>query len=481
MPYQQPPKSPVNRRFSILIAAVSLLAATCRAGAEDIRVGIIGLDTSHVIHFTKALNDPAAEGDLAICRVVAAYPEGSPDIESSTSRVPKYTEELREMGIEIVPSIEELLTRVDAVLLETNDGRPHLEQVLPVLEAKKRVFIDKPIAGSLTDAIRIFDASERYGVPLFSSSSLRYGVDTQAVRNGSIGKVASCETSGTASLEKTHPDLFWYGIHGVEALFTVMGTGCESVTRSTTGDGMIRVEGKWKGGRIGVFTEGKFGGLAKGEKGESPVGKSAGYLPLLVEIAKYFRTGEIPIQPEETLEIYAFMEAADESKRRGGAEVTLESVMKKARAEAKKSAAATPERQSRHEWPQLKGGAGFTGYSPDDTVRPPLKLLWSYRLDGDASGDAGAGVIVADDKVFVTVANSHSIVALDAHTGRFRWEHRNPGIGQIGYLGNAPVPAWHGGRITSPGALNSTPCPGRMANRSGLSTTNSRAPGAARP
>ena len=105
------------------------------------------------------------------------------------------------------------------------------------------------------------------------------------------------------------------------------------------------------------------------------------------------------------------------------------------------------EEQGLHEWPQLKGNSGFTGLSPDDTVKPPLKLVWSYRLDGDASGDAGVGVIVAGGKVFVTVANSHSIVALDAESGHFRWEHRDPSIGYVGYIGHLTVPSYDNGHV----------------------------------
>jgi len=327
--------TPPRSTLAVLLAAVGFAGGQA-ATADEIEVGIIGLDTSHAIAFTKTMNDPDAEGALADCRVVAAYPKGSPDIESSVSRVPKYTRQIREMGVEIVDTIPALVERVDAVLLETNDGRPHLDQVIPVLKAKKRVFIDKPIAGSLADAILIFEASEQYGVPLFSSSSLRYGPATQEVRHGAIGEVLHCRTGSPASIEETHPDLFWYGIHGVEALFTAMGTGCESVVRSTTEDGKILVEGTWKGDRTGVFFERKgYGGTAKGTKGEREMGAYPGYEPLVAEIAKYFRTGEIPVQPEETLEIYAFMEAADESKRQDGAEVKLESVLDEARAEAK--------------------------------------------------------------------------------------------------------------------------------------------------
>jgi len=199
-----------------------------------------------------------------------------------------------------------------------------------VLKAGKPVFVDKPIAGSLQDAITIFREAEQAGVPVFSSSSLRFGKNTQAARNGALGKITRCETQSPASLEKTHPDLFWYGIHGVESLFTVMGTGCQSVQR-TSEDGQIVVIGKWEGDRVGIFREGKgYTGKAVGENGEAEVGSSDGYQPLIVEIIKFFRTGKPPVSAEETLEIYAFMEAADESKRQGGAEVTLESVMKTA-------------------------------------------------------------------------------------------------------------------------------------------------------
>jgi hypothetical protein len=240
--------------------------------------------------------------------------------------------------VEIVPSIDALLDKVDVVFLESNDGRPHLEQLLPCLEAHKPVFIDKPIAGSLVDAIKIFDAAKKAGIPVFSSSSLRFGKATQAVRNGSVGRVSKAETTSPASLEEHHPDLFWYGIHGVESLFTIMGTGCQGVKRGTTADGKITVSGTWEGSRTGTFTESKgYGGKAVGDKGEdTTVGKYEGYDPLLFSIVHFFRTGVMPVTAEETLEIYAFMEAADESKRRGGAEVTLKEVMDKALAQARK-------------------------------------------------------------------------------------------------------------------------------------------------
>lgn len=306
-----------------------------RSSEVEMKVGIIGLDTSHSIAFTKALNDPNAAPDLAGFPVVAAYPKGSLKIESSYSRIPEYREQVKEMGVEIVDSIDRLIEMVDAVLLETNDGNRHLEQAIPVFKAGKPIFIDKPIAGSLPDAIAIFKASEQYNVPTFCSSSLRYMENAQAIRNGElIGKVTGADTYSPALLEKTHPDLFWYGIHGVETLFTVLGTGCESVIRKHTADTDV-VLGLWKDGCIGTFRgrrsgQHSYGGIAFGEKGEAQVGPYNGYRPLLVKIVEFFRTGIPPVSKEEILEIYTFMEAADESKRRGGEEVRLEEVFRSA-------------------------------------------------------------------------------------------------------------------------------------------------------
>lgn len=297
-------------------------------------VGIIGLDTSHSPAFTDIINNSPEITDF---QVVAAYPHGSRTIESSYSRIPEYTERVRQMGVEIVDSIDQLLDRVEVVLLETNDGHPHLEQALPVLEAGKRVFIDKPIAGSLEDTIAIMEASEEYNTPIFSSSSLRYIEQAQAVRHENvIGEVLGADTYSPASLEESHPDLFWYGIHGVEILYTVMGTGCETVSRVHTEDYDI-VTGVWEGGRLGNFrgtrkgTHG-YGGIAYGSEEVINLGTYEGYEPLLMKILEFFRTGESPVPIEETLEIYGFMEAADESKRRGGQAVAIEEVLSKARA-----------------------------------------------------------------------------------------------------------------------------------------------------
>ena len=321
------------KRITVLFLSFAFAAV---AMAEDLRIGLIGLDTSHVIAFTKIINDPKATGPLAKAKVVAAFKGGSRDIPSSADRIDKYTETLtKEYGLKLYPTITELCKNVDAIMLESVDGRPKVRQAIPVIDAGLPLFIDKPMAGSLADVIFIFEYAKKKSVPIFSSSSLRYGKTNQAIRHGSIGIVTRAEVHSPCSLEVHHPDLFWYGVHGCESLFTVMGTGCQSVVRRTTADGKIEVEGTWKGdqsNRIGIFREGKgYGGKAKGTKGESEAGGYDGYAPLVVAAVKMFQTGNVPVGAQETIEMFAFMAAADESKRRGGKPVTIQEMIEQAR------------------------------------------------------------------------------------------------------------------------------------------------------
>jgi predicted dehydrogenase len=321
--------------LTILVSFVLQASTVLGQTKQPFRLGIIGLDTSHVTAFTKAFNDPTDPGYVPGVQVVAAFKGGSNDIDASRNRLEKFTTELREKWkIEIVDDIPTLCKKVDGILLESVDGRPHLEQVKPVLAAKKPVFIDKPLAASYKDAKEIARLAKEAGVPWFSSSSLRFWEETQRLKaSPKAGPVSGCDVYGPAPTEPHHPDLMWYGIHAVETLYTLMGRGCESVTRVTT-EGTDVVVGKWKDGRLGVvrgIRQGKqdYGITLFGEKAVlRSESREEGYRPLLVEIVKFFQTGVAPVNPEDTLEMFAFMEAADMSKTKGGTSVPLSEVVK---------------------------------------------------------------------------------------------------------------------------------------------------------
>lgn len=322
----------MNLRLIVCLLSLQLLASLHTA---ELKIGLIGLDTSHVIAFTELLNNPENKKHVSGGKVIVAFKGGSPDIESSASRVDGYTKQLQEKyGVRIVPTIEELCREVDAVMLTSVDGRPHLEQARPVIAAGKPLFIDKPLAGSLKDAVTILRLCEEAKVPVFTSSSYRYYESLVELRKTDIGEIKGAISYGPCSYEEHHPDLFWYGVHPTEALFTVLGAGCETVTRVATADTDV-VTGIWSGGRVGTLrglrnaaTPHKV--ILFGTKAIAEQKGSGDYAPLLREVMTFFQTGKSPVPARETLELFAFMEAADESKRQGGKPVQIADVLRKA-------------------------------------------------------------------------------------------------------------------------------------------------------
>ena len=331
-----------RRRFLTTVVAGGLgfpftsVLARGPAMENEIRVGIIGLSV-HSADFTEILNGEKATDKTKGCRVTSIYhPKGNEDVEFSAQQLNKFTDVIRSYGVTFLSSIEAVVEQSDAVMLLTNDGRPHLEQVLPVLKAGKPVFIDKPIADTFENVQALFLKSKQYGVPVFSSSALRFGKSVQDIAQGTtIGKVSGVDTYGPAPLQPSHVDLFWDGIHAVETLFTVMGRGCEWVSRTHTPNSDI-VVGSWTGDRLGTvrgLRKGRagFGGTAYGASGIAPIGGFQGYVPLVEAIVDFFRTRNAPVSLDETLEIYAFMQAAEESKRKNGARVNLADILMRAK------------------------------------------------------------------------------------------------------------------------------------------------------
>lgn len=317
----------------VKVLLITFLLGILSVAEAQIKIGIIGLDTSHAIAFTKFLNGVDKKEEFKDFKIVAAYPYGSKTIKSSSDRIPGYIDQVKELGVEIVPSIEALLKKVDCVMLETNDGNMHLEQALEVFKAGKIMFIDKPLGATLAQSIAIYQLAKDYNVPIFSSSALRFVPQNQKLRNGDFGKILGADCYSPATREITHPDFGWYGIHGVETLFTVMGTGCISVNRMSS-EGTDVVVGLWNDGRIGTFRgqrtgKGIYGGTAFTDKGSELVGPYQGYEVLLVEILNFFKTRVAPVSEAETLEIFTFMEASNESKRKEGKIILMEDTYRK--------------------------------------------------------------------------------------------------------------------------------------------------------
>ena len=347
----------VQPRPSFVLSVISVplwfvvLSAAIAQEKPPVRIGVLGLDNYQAVAYSQLFNDPKATGDLAGLRVVAAYPIGSSDIEESVQGLPKWKEQIGTFGVELVGSIDELLAKCDAVMIMSLDGRTHLEQAKSVLKAGKPLYIGRPLAASLKDAVAIFELAKETKTPCWSSSQHRYSPGFSGMRNHpEVGKVLGCDVYGGCPTEPHHAELFWHAVHGIETLQTIMGPGCVSVTCTSTPYAEL-ITGVWSDGRVGTYRGIKTGALKYsatvfGDKGVSTAGiyghgvptkgivptddEYMGYKGIAIEMAKFFKGGPPPVSAEETLEVFAFMEAAHESKRHGAQSVKLQDVLKSA-------------------------------------------------------------------------------------------------------------------------------------------------------
>lgn len=343
--------------FAIVLTLGTVFITSGLSAAESVRLGILGIDNFGSVAYTEFLNRPHADGVFEGVRVVAAYPIGSDDYPESAELVARWKDQLLKMyqnpqdpkdavpPIEMVDSVEELLKRCDGVMIFSMDGRLHRSQAETVLRAGKRLFISRPLASSLEDAVAILKLAEETKTPCWSSSQHRYSAGFSGMRNHSeVGQVMGCDVYGGWAVNAPEADKFTRPLHSIETLLTIMGPGVVSVSCSSTPKAES-ITAVWKDGRVGTYRgikEGavKYSATVFGDKGVSTAGiyghgvpvngvvptndKYVGYEGLATEIAKFFKGGPVPVSPAETLEIFAFLQAAEESKAKGGVPVPLQ-------------------------------------------------------------------------------------------------------------------------------------------------------------
>lgn len=343
----------VFRKSFALFALVLFPLNAVADERKPVRVGVVGVDNYQAVAYTQLFNDKKAMGDLAGLRVVAAFPDSaSQDIPESVDSFPKWKADIVKYDVKLVDSIDELLRCCDAVMIMSLDGRKHLAQATPVLKTGKRLYIGRPLAASLDDAIKILRVAEETRTPCWTSSQHRFSPGFIGMRNHpEVGKVLGCDVYGGCPTESHHAELYWHAVHSIETLYTIMGTGCETVRCAST-PYAESITGVWEDGRVGTYRGIKKGSLKYsatvfGDKGVSTAGiyghgvpvkgvvptndKYMGYEGIAIEMAKFFKGGPVPVSAAETLEIFAFMEAAHESKRQKGAAIKVADILKQAR------------------------------------------------------------------------------------------------------------------------------------------------------
>ncbi|HEY3938607.1 MAG TPA: Gfo/Idh/MocA family oxidoreductase [Bryobacteraceae bacterium] len=311
-----------------LIVSISIAAAlAANSPGADLRLGIVGTDTSHVIAFASALNDPGAKDHLSGGRIVLAYKGGSPEVEDSRSRIDRFAAELQnKFGVRFVDRIDDLCGAVDGILIESVDPRAHLAQMTEALKCGEPIFVDKPVASTLDDAREIMRRAAAAGVPWFSASSLRFGelqsLEQEALKGAIVWGPGPTE-------EHQALDLSWYGIHAAEMLYGLMGRGCIEVTR-TSSEAADVVTCRWQDGRLGTMRidrpYSKFGAVVFRSKNrvDAVPNIKVDYLPLLRKIVQFMQSKIPPVSNAETLDVISFLDAAQRSKQQDGKPVAIQ-------------------------------------------------------------------------------------------------------------------------------------------------------------
>jgi virulence factor len=294
-----------------------------------IRLGVLDFDTSHVVEFTTRLNHKHRDKDQWVdgAEVVLGCPGES---KIMPERIPGYVKEMEKLGVPLVQKPEDMIGKVDGILIESQEGGAHWPRAKPFLEAGVPCYVDKPFACSTADAKAMVELAAKKNLPIFSASSLRYAPElTEFLADEKHGKTVGALAYGPAPLfeadPKLNPGLYHYGIHAVEILYTLTGPGCERVT-CVHEKGVDVATGRWKDGRVATVRgiragKSEYGCVAFTEQGVKPLtlGTKYTYRELVKQIVKMFAEKKAPLDPAVTVEIVAFIEAANRSGANHGA------------------------------------------------------------------------------------------------------------------------------------------------------------------
>lgn len=292
--------------------------------SKEIKIGMVGLDTSHSVAFTRCLQAPdcAPEQHVSGARVVACMRFETPF--QGKEGLDDRQKQLEGWGVKVTESFEEAVADCDAIMLEINDPAYHVEYFQKCTELGKPIFLDKPMADNIANARLIAKMAKDAGLRVFSASSLRF-IPALAQAIEEVGEPKYVSTYGPLGKAPAGSSIVWYGVHAFEMLERAMGLGAKSVFARKDSVGVVAIV-DYEEGKRGVveLTEGagSYGGSVRSENKAVPF--SADNAPFytleLVEVVKFFAGAESPVTLEDALEVTAMLDAAERSVNSGKTE-----------------------------------------------------------------------------------------------------------------------------------------------------------------
>lgn len=284
---------------------------------QEIRVAVIGMDTSHAVELPKLMQDPEAPFKISGLRVTRAMRFETPF--QNKEGLDAREAYLRTIGVEVTEDFDYAVGDCDAIMLEVNDPTLHLEYFEKAAVLGKPIFLDKPFADTVENTRKIIEIGKKYNVRYFTASSLRFTIGLNNLVDSKIN-VNSAYAWGPLGKAAAGSSIVWYGVHTFEQVERIMGIGAESVTTVDSGKGLVCVV-KYKDGRSAVaeLNENKwvYGAVIRDDAGNDAMcsvpGKRPFYCSLMEQIRLFFLGAEAPVSIEDSFEVMALCEAAEKS------------------------------------------------------------------------------------------------------------------------------------------------------------------------
>lgn len=288
---------------------------------EEIKVALIGLDTSHTVEFARRMQAPDCAEDQKVHGMEAITCLRFETPFQDKEGLDKRQAQIEEWGVKVTEDFDEAIDGCHAIMLEINDGAYHLEYFKKCAALGKPIFLDKPLADNIENARKIYDMAKEKSIRVFSSSSLRYipNLDQAAEE---VPEAMYASMYGPVGVAPAGSSIVWYGVHAFEMLERAMGIGAKSVFARKDEAGVVAVVDYPDARRgvveltVGVYS---YGGLVRDKKKVFPfiADTKRLYTVELEHVIEFFRGGPPAASMEDALEIMAMLDAAEKSSQSG--------------------------------------------------------------------------------------------------------------------------------------------------------------------